>query len=706
MTAPPTAPRKPSVYSLHGIERIDDYDWMRDAKAVRGHLVAERRHYEAAMAHTAHLQQELVSKMAGRTPQTDSSVSWRRGAFVYYTRILSGREYGQLFRKKHNKTDETAVSVLDLDALAAASGYVELGVCEVSPCDRYLAYSVDTTGDEVYELRFRDLTTGEDLLDRVPGTYYTGAWSADSRAFYYTVVDAVYRPHEVRLHRLGRTADAADAADTAGDPLVYREDDRRFELTVQATRSGELVTITAANRDTTEVWLVDDTEMRSIAGRRPGREYRVDHDATSGRLVIVTDDGHQEFRTVTAPLTGPGRLDEWTPLGEPDPAERILAADCFARHIVLSLRRGGEPLLRVIPLDGGKPYEVGAELPTGRIAHVRNEVYDTRSITIETGSYTEPTRWYSLDLDTGEPTLVKMAEVPGYDPSQYVSERHWVTARDGVLIPVTVARRADVPLDGSAPCLYHGYGAYEATDDPEFETALSVLLDQGVVYAVAHIRGGGQMGRDWWFQGRCGNKITSFHDYIDVAEWLADGRVSKPATRGRSAGGLLQGAVYGMRPDLWAAVVAEVPFVDVVTTMLDDSIPLTVNEWEEWGDPRRHEDFEWMLAYSPYDNVPEGRRPPLLATGAVHDARVMVHEPAKWVAKLRATDDADSTVLFRVEVDEGAHSGPTGRYAHLHYEAEIFAFILEALGVAAPSHGQTLPASAGADTAAPRPQDG
>jgi oligopeptidase B len=637
---------------------------MRDAEAVRGHLVAERRHYEAQTAHMTHLRQELVSKMAGRTLETESSVRWRRGAFVYYTRTDSGREFGELCRKKDDKSDETTISVLDLDALGAATGYVELGVCEVSPCDRYLAYSVDTTGDEVYELRFRDLATGEDLPDRIAGTYYTGAWSADSREFHYTVVDPAYRPHEVRRHTLG---------EDAGDALVLREDDRRFELAVRAARSGEVITITAASRDTTEVWLVEGTGTRSVAGRRPGREYRVDHDATSGRLVIVTDDGHPEFRTVIATPATPG---EWTGLGSPDAGERIHAADCFAHHIVLSLRRDGEPLLRIIPLGGGEPYEVGSGLPTGRIAHTRNEVYDTRSIIIETGSYTEPTRWYSLDLDTGERTLVKTADVPGYDPSGYVSERHWVEARDGVKIPVTIARRADVPLDGSAPCLLHGYGAYEAADEPAFETALSVLLDQGVVFAEAHIRGGGQMGRAWWHQGRYGNKINSFNDHIDVADWLAGGRVSKIATRGRSAGGLLQAAVYTLRPDRWAAVVAEVPFVDVVTTMLDDSIPLTVNEWEEWGDPRRREDFDWLLAYSPYDHVPEGPRPPLLATGAVHDPRVLVHEPAKWVAKLRAT--GDSPVLFRVEVDEGAHTGPTGRYAHLSYEAEILTFILDA----------------------------
>ncbi|MFC6084090.1 S9 family peptidase [Sphaerisporangium aureirubrum] len=671
MTAPPVAPRVPHVHSLHGVERADDYHWMRDAEAVRGHLVAERRHYEARMAHTAHLRQELVSEMAGRTPEAERSVSWRRGAFVYYTSTESGREYGVICRNKNDKSAATTISVLDLDALAAATGYVELGVSEVSPCDRYLAYSVDTTGDEVYELRFRDLATGEDLPARIPGTYYTGAWSADSGTFYYTVVDPVYRPYEVRAHILA----------TGEDVAVLREDDRRFELTVRAARSG-LITVTSASRDTTEVWLVDGTAAHSVAGRRPGREYRADHDATHGRLVVVTNDTHPEFRVVTASLTPPDGgeapvVGEWTPFGEPRPGERVHAADCFSRHVVLTLRRDGEPLLRVVPLDGGRPYEVGPGTPAGRIAQVRNEVYDTATIIVETGSYTEPTRWSALDLDTGERLPLKTAEVPGHDPARHVSELHWVPARDGTLIPVTVARRADVPLDGTAPCLLHGYGAYEATDDQTFDTALSVLLDRGVVFAEAHIRGGGQMGRDWWFQGRYAGKLTTFHDYIDVAGWLKAGRVSGVATRGRSAGGLLQAAVYTMRPDLWSAVVAEVPFVDVVTTMLDDSIPLTVNEWEEWGDPRRRDDFDWLLSYSPYDNMPPGDRPPLLVTGAVHDPRVLVHEPAKWVARLRATADTD--VLFRVEVDEGAHSGPTGRYARHAYEAEILAFVLTAL---------------------------
>ncbi|MBO3744925.1 S9 family peptidase [Streptosporangiaceae bacterium NEAU-GS5] len=646
MTQPPDAGRTPVARTLHGISRIDEHDWMRDPAAVRGHLVAERRHYEAEIAHTAPLRQELAAKMAGRTPKTESSVSWRYEAFVYYTQIESGREFGDFCRKRDGFDD--GIVLLDLDALASETGYVELGVREVSPCGRYLAYSVDTTGDEVYELRFRDLETGEDLPDTIPGTYYTGAWTSDSTCFYYTVVDDVFRPFEVWRYRLGGSSER-----------VLREDDRRFELTVERTRSGAHILITAASRDTTEVW-VDGVSLR---GRTPGVEYRADHDMTNDRLIVVTDADWPEF--------GVDGIDGV----QPNQGERIHQADCFARHVVISLRRDGDPLLRVVPLDGSEPYEIHPDVPAGRIAAVHNMTYDTDELLIETGSYTEPTRWHSVDLTSGAWRLVKTEETPGYDPYEYVSERHWAPAEDGTLIPVTISRRRDVPLDGSAPCLMYGYGAYETVFDPEWDASLSVLLDQGVVFAHAHVRGGGELGRAWWQAGRLAAKPATFDDYVAVFDWLTP-RVSRIATRGLSAGGLLQAAVYPRRP--WAAVVAEVPFVDVVTTMLDDTIPLTVNEWEEWGDPRQAEDFSWMLAYSPYDNVPADASglAPLLVTGAVNDARVLVREPAKWVARLRA-HGAD--VLFRVETGEATHSGPPGRLGHLAYEAELYAFILRAL---------------------------
>jgi oligopeptidase B len=361
----------------------------------------------------------------------------------------------------------------------------------------------------------------------------------------------------------------------------------------------------------------------------------------------------------------------------------------FAEHLVLTVRRHGGLLLVITNHDCGGVREIPPSVSAGSIKIEHAEDYDRGSVVVAEQSLIEPPAWYQLDLGSGTKQLLKRMEVPGYDPTRYRTERLMAPADDGTAIPVTVARRDDVALDGSAPCLLYGYGAYEVSIDPEFDRSLPSLLDRGVVFAVAHVRGGGEGGRQWWHQGRLAAKPTTFTDYIAVADWLAgidgpplvDG--SRIVSRGASAGGLLQGAVYSMRPDRWRAVVAEVPFVDVVNTMLDPSIPLTVSEWDEWGDPRKPEDYARMRSYSPYDNPPVGRRPAMLVTGAVHDPRVAIHEPAKWVARLRATDGSDSRLLFRPELGVGAHGGPSGRSAQLRYEADVQAFILDAMGIGA-----------------------
>ncbi len=368
---------------------------------------------------------------------------------------------------------------------------------------------------------------------------------------------------------------------------------------------------------------------------------------------------------------------------------RLVRCDVLADHLVLTLRRHGRPLLAITDHDGGNVREVLPHARAGSIRVEHAEDYDRGSVIIVEESLIDPPAFYELDLDTGTRHLLKRMEVPGYDPDRYVTEHVEAPAADGTSIPVTLARRVGVALDGSAPCLLYGYGAYEVSLDPEFDRSLPSLLDRGVVYAIAHIRGGGECGRHWWQQGRLRAKPTTFTDYLAVADWLSgssgtalvDG--NRIVSRGASAGGLLQGAVFSMRPDRWRAVVAEVPFVDCVTTMLDASIPLTVNEWDEWGDPRDPEDYACMRSYSPYDNPPAGRRPALLVTGAVHDPRVSIHEPAKWVARLRATDTAGSDLLFRAQLGVGAHSGPSGRRARLRYEAEVQAFIAHAMGISA-----------------------
>jgi oligopeptidase B len=415
--------------------------------------------------------------------------------------------------------------------------------------------------------------------------------------------------------------------------------------------------------------------------RRPGVEYDVDH--VSGDLLLVTNDGAPEFRVMRARMDtrGPGDADE---LFGPEPGVRWDGVSVIGRSAVIGGRREAMPFLRVLGLDSSTYYDILAEAPAGQVTLARNEDPDATTVRICTQSLVQPPEWYDVDLATGERTLVKRLEVPTYDANRYVTERIWTTTEDGARVPISLARHIDTPLDGTAPCLLWGYGAYESCDWPEFDPALVSLLDRGVVYAQAHVRGGGECGRHWWDDGHRATKHHTFSDFVAAADALADGVVdgSRIVSRGLSAGGLLQGAAMGLAPHRWAAVVAEVPFVDCVTSMLDQTVPLTVIEWDEWGDPRQPDEFAWMMAYSPYDNPPEGYRPPMLVTGAVNDPRVLVHEPAKWVARLRATAGPEATapLLFRVELGAGAHVGPAGRYGHLRYEAEVQAFILDILG--------------------------
>jgi oligopeptidase B len=688
---PPSAPRHDVRHELHGIAWTDEYAWMSDHDDPRlaAYLRAERAYYDSATGHLADLSNELFGEMRDRLPPADESVRWKRGDLFYYTRTVVDSEYEQFLSSR----DPSAPGyvILDENALAVPTqdnvGYVAIGIREISPDGSLLAYSVDTTGDEVYSLRFRrvvagrDLTAADDLDDVVPRTYYGGAWSADAGTFFYTVHDRTYRPYQVWRHRIGTPAST--------DGLVFTETDARYELTVRNTRSGAYVLIETACRDTSETWLIPAADPTAapvvVEPRRRGVEYRIDDGGDE--LFVVTNDGAEEFHLMGAPPATPGRP-HWSLRRPARPGERLLACHAFAGHLVLEMRRDGFPRLRIVDRADGSERDVAADIPAGRIALYPDggpgPEYAATSATVTVDSLVEPPRWYDVDLATGGRTLRKARRVAGYDPTRYRTERRHAVAADGTAVPVTLAWRADTPLDGTAPCVMWGYGAYESCDDPFYDEALASLLDRGVVYAMTHPRGGGEMGRRWWLDGRLAHKVNTFTDHIAVADHLADTSTvdgARIATRGLSAGGLLQAAVAAMRPDRWRAVVAEVPFVDVIHTMLDPSIPLTVNEWDEWGDPRRPEDFAVMRAYSPYDNVAAGPRPPMLVTAAVHDPRVMVHEPAKWVARMRSTGPAGDggALLLRVELGAGAHTGPAGRYAHVRYEADVYAFLLDQL---------------------------
>jgi len=708
MTRPPVARREAFEHREHGVPRPDPYHWMRRTTPdLLEHLAAERAFYDSACAHLHSLVSTLKAEMVSRVPDADVSPTWRRLRFSYYMRHLAGSDYGQLVREilgsetvstpnpdiDGGSTDENRTSgtfgevLLDIGSLADDSGYLDLGLTLVSPDEDLLAYSVDTTGDEVFALRFRDLRTGVDLADVVPRSYYGGAWSADSAWFFYTVHDEAYRPHEVWRHRLGTPVE--------DDVRVLVEPDERFELTLRQSRSGDAILVLAESRDTGESWAVDahspESPARSVGGRRAGVLYRAEHlrEGTGpGRLLLVTNDEAPEFRLVDCPVPLDADQDHrtWREVRPEDPEERLERVDAFAGHVVLSLRSGFEHRLRVVPADDltGPGTVLASRFPAGAVHIARNTAYDASVVTVVDRAHVEPPVWSDVDLTTGQVEDRLRAGAPGHDPIRYVTERMSFPAPDGTPVPATVIRHRDTPLDGTAPALLYGYGAYEATEEPDWDPALPSLLDRGAVYVHAHVRGGGEGGRRWWLDGRLAHKHHTFSDHLAVADGIAglvDGR--RLATRGLSAGGLLQGAVLSQRPERWRAVVAEVPFVDVVTTMFDAATPLTVTEWDEWGDPRRREEFDWMLAYSPYDNLPPaGSRPDLLVTGAVHDPRVMVREPAKWVAALRESDPEWSPhCLFRCETGAGAHVGPSGRFGHLAYEAEVLAWVLDRLGV-------------------------
>ena len=631
---------------------MDDYAWMRDhdAPAMRDYLAAERAYYDAQTHELAELTDELFGEAVARTQAAaEDSAGWTLRGYRYWHRTPAGAESRQLLRARLQSRQprsrcrratsaETENVLLDENVLGAETGYVDVGVAEPSPDDRLLAWSADTSGAEIYQLRFTEIETGRELPDVIERSYPGGAWASDSAHFFYLVPDELNRPHQVWRHAVGTTA--------SEDVLVYTETDARYELTLAASRSGELIVITAASRDTTEVWLIPAGRPLAAAGagraappRRgvpggsrgptwlaapaiPAGTALVNWLATPGDAADRRErTQYAEFTLMRAPVSAPGRAN-WVPVGCPATAParddtRLVRCDVLAGHLLLTLRRGGAPLLAITGPDGRDVREIRPALAAGAIAVQHAADYFAGSVVIAEESLTEPPRWSELELSTGRRRELKRAQVPGYDAAQYRTERVSARAADGTDVPVTLAYRADTPLDGTAACLLYGYGAYEACLDAEFDRSLPSMLDRGVVYAVAHVRGGGERGRHWWQQGRLRAKPTTFSDFIDVAGWLAgDAAGSVPlvdgcriVSRGLSAGGLLQGAVYSRAPGRWRAVVAEVPFVDCVTTMLDPGIPLTINEWDEWGDPRDPDDFACLRSYSPYDNPPPGRGP-------------------------------------------------------------------------------------------------
>ena len=667
----------------------DPYDWIAEPSAELVDLLdAERAYYEARVAPLAELRATLAAEMAARVPARSESAPWQSGDFTYREIHEAGAEFPTLVRRTADGRDE---SVIDLQAVADAHPGAEFhpGECEVSPDGKTLAWSSDIVGDERYGLRFRDLATGADLPGVIESTFPSGGWSTDSRTYLYLRTDNVNRPHQVWAHSLG--------ADPATDRLVFTEPDERFEVSVDVTRSGAWFVITASSRNTTEVRVLSCAEPAEppivVRPREDLVEYLVEHapGPEGDRFLIVTNLDAESFRIVSARVDAPAR---WNDYAAEDPATRIYEVHAFGSAVVVAARREGVGMLTVHP-HGDAAFEIWPDEPGGLVTLGRNEVFDADFVTVVQQSFIHPTRYEDVDIASGRRSLRHIEPIVGVDSDAYVQERHLAPAADGTGVPVVVVRRRDVDLDGRPPLYLYGYGSYEACMDPDFGfdwwRSLPSLLDRGVVCAFGQPRGGGELGRRWWLDGHLRAKPNTFDDQSAVADFLADGLVdgTRIVSRGLSAGGLLQGALYSRRPERFAGIVAEVPFVDVVTTMSDSSLPLTIPEWDEWGNPADPGDRAVMMSYSPVDNPPPvDARPAQLVTGAVHDSRVLVREPAKWVATLRASDpdhgvgvDPTSpvsrrTVLFRAETGSGAHAGPVGRYSQLDYEAEIYAWIL------------------------------
>ncbi|MBS2540070.1 S9 family peptidase [Catenulispora sp. NF23] len=699
---PPVAARRDHERSRHGDVVNDPYAWLidREDDEVLAYLKDENAFTEATTAGLADLRETVFQEIKARTKETDLSVPTRKGDWWYYSRSVEGLQYSISCRVAADGPTPPALPqdgsalpgehvLLDGNALAEGHEFFALGTFEVSPDGKLLAYALDVVGDERFTLKVRDLATGEDLADEVANTYYSTAWSRDGSTLFYTTINDAWRPYRVHRHALGTP--------TEQDEVVFQEDDDRFFVDVSLLRSERFIEITCSSQVTSEVRLLDSDDptgtFQIAAPRRDGVEYSVDHWSHPGDpsrdllLVLHNADGKTDFELATAPVSALGDHTAWTPLVPHRQGTRLDAVDVFADHLVVGYRRDGLTGLAVHGIDAdsgtpaahGEPIEFPERIRT--VSGSQNPDYDSTRYRLGYTSMVTPSSVYDYDVTTGELTLLKQQPVlGGYDPADYEQERVWATAQDGARVPVTLVHKKGVVADGSNPCVLYGYGAYEISIDPSFSIARLSLLDRGFVFAIAHIRGGGEMGRHWYEDGKFLNKRNTFTDFVACARQLVADHWTAPdrlAARGASAGGLLMGAVANIAPDDFRAIVAGVPFVDALNTILDPDLPLTVMEWEEWGNPVEDpEIYGYMKGYSPYENVANVQYPAILALTSLNDTRVGFHEPAKWIARLRAEAGGEQDFLLKTEMDAG-HGGRSGRYTAWQEEAFTLAWVID-----------------------------
>jgi oligopeptidase B len=676
--APPMARVVPKADTLHGDVRIDNYFWLRERSSpeVIQYLEAENQYTEAMTKHTKKLQQSLFEELKGRIKETDVSVPEKLDDFYYYTRTEEGKEYPIYCRKRGSLEAEEEV-LLDQNALAEGKEYCQIGAFKVSPNTRLLAYSVDTTGSEIYNIFVKDLHSGELLEDRIAGAYDDLEWANDSKTIFYSTLDETLRPHQLYSHSLG--------TDQSEDVLRYHEKDEMFYLELSKTRSRAYVFIDLESKTTSEIRYVNadrpEESLHVVHPRQHGVEYDIDHGAD--KFYIVTNDQAQNFRLMEAPVSDPSK-ENWREVIPHRDAVRIDSVNVFEHHLVVYEREGGLRKIRVTNLANGEVHYVEFPEPVYTFWPARNPNFQAHVLRFNYSSLVTPRSVFDYHMDAQTRELKKQYEVlGGYDPSLYQSERIFAKASDGTGIPISLVYKRGMVKDGTNPLYLYGYGSYGSSSEPKFSPHRLSLLDRGSVYARAHIRGGGEMGRHWYEDGKLLNKRNTFTDFIACAEHLiAEKYTSRDhlVITGSSAGGLLIGAVTNMRPDLFKIVVADVPFVDVINTMLDPAIPLTVTEYEEWGNPHQAKYYQYMKTYSPYDNVEAKEYPHMLITAGLNDPRVQYWEPAKWTAKLRALKTDDHLLLLKTDMGAG-HFGQSGRYDYLRDVAFEYAFILDVLGI-------------------------
>ncbi len=676
---PPKAPLIPTRLENFGTTRIDNYYWLKERTDPRvlAYIDAENEYTDAMMAHTKGFQKSLYDEIVARIKQADSTAPVFDNGYYYFTRFAAGQQYPLRIRRKSSMQAPDQV-LLDEDALARGHGYFSVGNADVSPDNRLMAYGVDTGGRRFYTIRIKDLVSDKLLDDVIPDITGNITWANDSKTLFYTKQDpSTLRAYRIFRHRLGTP--------TRADVLVYEEADDTFSCRVARSKSDRYLLIGSRQTLSTEYRYLDadhpEGEFRLIQKRQPKLEYSADH--IGDHFYIRTNQNAKNFKLVRTPVALPG-IEHWEEF-VPHRADVFLERfELFRDFLVLEERKEGLIQLKVRPWSGSDEHHVVFDEPayTARIGP--NRTMDSNQLRFIYSSLTTPVSSYDYDMRTRVKTLVKRDEVLGeFDPQKYVTERLHATATDGVRVPISIVYRKGFVRDGTGPLLLYGYGSYGNSMDATFQAERLSLLDRGFAYAIAHIRGGQELGREWYEKGKLLEKKNTFTDFITCAEYLIREKFTNPNrlfAQGGSAGGLLMGAVVNMRPDLFKGIVAQVPFVDVVTTMLDPSIPLTTFEYDEWGNPNDRAYFEYMLSYSPYDQVRAKNYPNMLVTTSMQDSQVQYWEPAKWVAKLRATKTDGNRLLFRT-YKQGSHGGVSGRYRRYEQTAFVDAFLLDLAGI-------------------------